>query len=141
MLVYDISVDLRNNFGRGIDGTSKVLCSSCFGGLEAVVKFLLSKTELTCTAAGKHPLHFAAMAGNPSLICLVRHFMKKQGITEADIAGATCEKDLNSIELQAPLTLAIQMATMKMKDLVLSAEPSSYSLKLFMKDCPEATGL
>ena len=55
--------------------------------------------------------------------------MKKQGITEADIAGATGEKDLNSIELQAPLTLAIQMATMKMKDLVLSAEPSSYSLK------------
>ena len=67
--------------------------------------------------------------------------MKKQGITEADIAGATGEKDLNSIELQAPLTLAIHMATMKMKDLVLSAEPSSYSLKLFMKDCPEATGL
>lgn len=67
--------------------------------------------------------------------------MKKQGITEADIAGATCEKDLNSIELQAPLTLAIQMATMKMKDLVLSAEPSSYSLKLFMKDCPEAVPL
>lgn len=113
-------------------------------GLEAVVKFLLSKTELSCTAAGKHPLHFAAISGNPSLICLVRHFMKKQGITEADLPGATlasAQKDLNCVELQAPLTLAIQMATMKLKDLVLTAEPSSYSLKLFMKDCPEAVPL
>eukprot|EP00435_Cladocopium_sp_Y103_P057108 s3038_g19.t1 len=111
-------------------------------GLEDVVKFLLSNTELTCTAAGKHPLHFAAIAGNPSLICLVRHFMKKQGMTEADIPGGTVPStDLNSVELQAPLTLAIRMATMKMKDLVLSAEPSSYSLKLFMKDCPEAVPL
>lgn len=98
-------------------------------GLEDVVRFLLSETGIRHSAFGKHPLHFAAMSGKPSLVCIVRHWMKKQGIKEADILTTTTE---------APLTLAIQMAAMTLKDLVLSAEASAFSLKVFMRDCPEA---
>lgn len=101
-------------------------------GLEDVVRFLLSETGIRHSAFGKHPLHFAAMSGKPSLVCIVRHWMKKQGIKEADILTTTTE---------APLTLAIQMAAMTLKDLVLSAEASAFSLKVFMRDCPEAVPL
>lgn len=93
------------------------------------MRFLLSETGIGHSAFGKHPLHFAAMSGKPSLVCIVRHWMKKQDIKEADILTTTTE---------APLTLAIQMAAMTLKDLVLSAEASAFSLKVFMRDCPEA---
>lgn len=97
------------------------------------MRFLLSETGMSYSETGKHPLHFAAMSGKPSLICIVRHWMKKQDLTEADILTTTMHR-----QTEAPLTLAIQMAAMTLKDLVLSAEASAFSLKLFMRDCPEA---
>ena len=50
MLVYDISVDLRNNFGRGIDGTSEGLVQQLLrtGGCGQIPPFE-DRTHLHCS--------------------------------------------------------------------------------------------
>ncbi|CAK9006930.1 unnamed protein product [Durusdinium trenchii] len=123
-----------------------LLClSEDFASTKATVNFLLEEAEMTCTSTGRHPLHLAVNSGKPELICLVRHWMKKKGITEEDLPTSheVIEDSVRKtcFHIERPLTVAIQSAKMKLKDLVLSAEPSAFSLKMFMADCPEAVPL
>ena len=65
-----------------------------------MIEFLLSQTEMTYTSTGRHPLHIAALSSKPALVCLVRHWMKKQGKSEAEI-------QLQSSRMAAPLLLEL----------------------------------
>ena len=111
-----------------------LLClSEDFARHEAVLRFLLQETRMTLTSTGRHPLHLAATTGKPELMALIRHWMKKQGLNEEDLPSShevIVDSKRRSIEIERPLVLAIRSGKMKLKDLVLSADASAFSLKL-----------
>ena len=105
------------------------------GGEDHVIKFLLPKVELQRNSEGKHPLHVAFALGKPSLVCLIRSWMEKKE------KGKCTEAELASGEVVAPLRLGIQTMKMTWRELILCADTTALSLRIFMDDAPRAVPL
>ena len=89
------------------------------GGDEKLLRWLLPRVELR-SSDGKHPLHMAFIIGKPKLVFLVRQrAAKEKGISEDDFTVA-------------PLSLGIR-GRMGLVDLILCAEPTARSLRIFME--------
>ena len=107
------------------------------GGEDHVIKYLLPKVELRRNSEGKHPLHLAFVMGKPSLVCLIRSWMENNGdkSTETQLAESLSEGT------SAPLRLGIQGMKMTLRELILCAEVTPLSLRIFMEDAPRAVPL
>lgn len=106
------------------------------GGEDHVIKFLLPKVQLGRTCDGKHPLHLAFVMGKPSLVCLIRSWMEKTDDKSSEPQWADSQSAVT-----APLRLGIQGMKMTLRELILCADASVLSLRIFMEDSPRAVPL
>ena len=102
------------------------------GGDEKLIRWLLPRVELRMSD-GKAPLHMAYSIGKPKLVFLLRHWTEKRAKETAKEKGF--EKGFVETEddfAVAPLSAGIR-GRMGLVDLILCAEPTARSLRIFME--------
>ncbi|CAK9093889.1 Hypothetical protein SCF082_LOCUS44148 [Durusdinium trenchii] len=117
-----------------------VLFAALFGAHEDMIQFILSQVpadpqlDKNLKFGARHPLHVAFQVGSPSIVLRVRRWMLQSNVTETDLA-------LSSKCKGAPLKYGIDGRRMKLQDLILCADTTALSLRVFMSDCPRAVPL
>eukprot|EP00913_Durusdinium_trenchii_P009607 g9026.t1 len=105
-----------------------------------MIQFILSQVpadpqlDKNLKFGARHPLHVAFQVGSPSIVLRVRRWMLQSNVTETDLA-------LSSKCKGAPLKYGIDGRRMKLQDLILCADTTALSLRVFMSDCPRAVPL